>query len=144
MDPPQDIPLSSNERYQYVSLWSIISAPYFFSANMDELDDFTISLLRNADLANVNQDELGHVAEIVREDTDHIVLMKKLVDGSVVAGILNTNPENDKVFELKWEEIGMSGKRSVRDLWRQKELGIINNSISVNVSANGVALLKVE
>jgi alpha-galactosidase len=144
MDPPQDIPLSSNQRYQYVSLWSIICAPYFFSANMDELDDFTISILRNADLANVNQDELGHVAEIVRQDADHIVLKKKLVDGSIVAGIFNTNAEKEQIIELKWDEIGLPGERSVRDLWRQKDIGKINNTISVNVSANGVALLKVE
>jgi alpha-galactosidase len=144
MAPPKDIPLTSNQRYQYVSLWSLISAPYFFSANMDELDDFTVGLLRNADIANVNQDELGHVAEIVREDEDHIILMKKLADGSIVAGIFNNNPDTEKVIELTWQETGLSGERLVRDLWRQKDLGKMKDGISVNVSANGVVVLKIK
>jgi alpha-galactosidase len=142
-NPPKDIPLTTNQRYQYVSLWSMIAAPYFFSANMDELNDFTVSLLRNADIVNVNQDELCHVAEIVRENEQQIVLIKKLADGGKVIGLFNINPDQDQVINLKWEEIGLCCERAVRDLWRQKELGTIKDGISVNLSPNGCALFSI-
>jgi alpha-galactosidase len=144
MAPPQEIPLNTNQRYQYVSLWSLIAAPYFFSANMNEIDEFTISLLRNADLANVNQDELGHVAEIIRETENHIILSKKLVDGSVAVGIFNTSSEADQVLNLTWSELGMSGEKMVRDLWRQKDLGKMKEGISVNISPQGCAVFTIK
>ncbi len=140
MAAPQDIPLTSNQRYQYVSLWSLICAPYFFSANINELDDFTVGLLRNADLANINQDELGQVAEIVRETEKEVILLKKLADGSVAVGLFNRDPVAEKIIALKWEEIGHSGERSVKDLWRQKELGKVKDGILVNISAEGCAV----
>lgn len=143
MGPPVDIPLNSNQRYQYVSLWSLICAPYFFSANIDEMDDFTISLLRNADISNVNQDELGHVAELIRENDNQVVLLKKLADGSNVIGLFNNDSENEQIINVKWDEIGLSGKLLVRDLWRQKEIGTTQDELSVKVSPNGCAVLKI-
>lgn len=143
MAPPQEIPLNSNQRYQYVSLWSMITVPYFFSANMDELDDFTVGLLRNADLVNVNQDELGHVAEVVRETEKEVVIMKKLADGSMAVGLFNRDPSADRLISLKWEEVGMPGERMVRDLWRQKELGKAKDGLSVNISPDGCAVLRI-
>jgi alpha-galactosidase len=143
MAPPAEIPLTSNQRYQYVSLWSMICAPYFFSGNMDDLSDFTVGLLRNADIANVNQDELGHVAEIIHEDENQIVLLKKLADGGMVAGLFNLKPDSDQIITLKWDEIGLCCERAVRDLWRQKNLGTLNNGIAVNISPNGCAILSI-
>ncbi len=64
-NPTHEIPLDTNQRYQYVTLWSIICAPFFFSCNIIEIDDFTIGLLTNADVVNINQDELGHIAEVI-------------------------------------------------------------------------------
>jgi alpha-galactosidase len=62
-EPSYEIPLNTNQRYQYVTLWSIIAAPFFFSCDLHEIDDFTIGLLTNADVLNINQDELGYVRD---------------------------------------------------------------------------------
>ena len=142
--PPQKIPLTSNQQYQYVSLWSLICAPFFFSANIDVIDDFTIGLLRNADIVNVNQDELGHVAEVIREKDKQVILMKKLSDGSIVAGLFNTDPNKEQSIVLNWAEIGMQGEHPVRDLWRQKEIGKFKDGIDIRISANGVAVIRVK
>jgi len=141
--PPDDIPLSTNQKYQYVSLWSMICAPYFFSFSIDHANDFVIGLMGNADMANVNQDELGHVAEVVRDKNEQLVMAKKMADGAVVVGLFNMNPEEDQIARLKWDEIGLENRHFVRDLWRQKELGSVKEGITVKLSPNGCAILKV-
>ncbi|MFZ5829704.1 MAG: putative Ig domain-containing protein [Planctomycetota bacterium] len=144
MGPTKEIPLTSNQRYQYVSLWSIVCAPYFFSADITALNDFTIALLANAEIANVNQDELGHVAEVIRESDDEVVMLKKLADGAHVLAVFNRDMDGDHMIAVGWKEIGLAGKHALRDLWRQKDLGAYAGGVTINVSPGGCAVLRVE
>ena len=140
MQPTMEIKLNTNQRYQYVTLWSIICAPYFFSCNINEIDDFTVRLLTNAGLMNINQDELGHVAEVVRNSNDEVVMVKRMADGSKVIALFNTNAKNEKVIKLKLQEFELKSNSVVYDVWRQKSLENFGDNIEVKLSANGVAL----
>jgi alpha-galactosidase len=44
---------------------------------------------------------------------------------------------------LKWSDLGLSGKQSVRDLWRQKDLGGFADQFQTDVPRHGVVLVKV-
>jgi len=140
MQPTREIPLNTNQRYQYVTLWSVVCAPYFFSCNLNEIDDFTVRLLTNAGLMNINQDELGHVAEVLRNSDNEVIMVKKLADGSKVIALFNTNAETEKIIELKSQEFGFKSNAVVYDVWRQKSAGNFGNNMKVKLSANGVAL----
>jgi DUF1680 family protein len=139
-DPTVEIPLDLNQRYQYVSLWAITCAPFFFSCDINEIDDFTIGLLGNADVVNINQDELGHVAEVIRRSDQEVIMLKKLADGSRVLGVFNRNPEKEAVIEVSWDELGVSCTQYVYDVWRQKDAGLIRDKFSIRLSPNGVGL----
>ena len=52
-------PLTPNEQYAYVSLWSLVAAPLIFSGDITRLDDFTLGLLCNDEVIDVDQDPLG-------------------------------------------------------------------------------------
>ena len=138
--PSKEITLTTNQRYQYVTLWSIICAPFFFSCDIQEIDDFTIGLMRNADVLNINQDELGHVAEVIRENENETVMLKKLADGSKVVAVFNRNAEKELTIEIPWREVSEDGRIEVYDVWRQKDLGKIKEQLSVLLSPNGVGL----
>ncbi|MCP4313646.1 MAG: alpha-galactosidase [Bacteroidetes bacterium] len=140
VNPSKEIPLSTNQRYQYVSLWSIVCAPFFFSADIHEIDEFTIKLITNSDVININQDELGHVAEVLKNENDEVIMLKKLVDGSKVLAIFNTNMENEKVIDVELSSLGLNKKADVYDVWRQTVLGSFKKSLSVHLSPNGVGL----
>ena len=47
-------------------------------------------------------------------------------------------------FELNWNSLGLSKYQAVRDLWRQKDLGIFKDTFSVKLPENGVCLIKVK
>ena len=140
-EPSEEIPLDTNQRYQYVTLWSIVCAPFFFSCDIENIDDFTIGLLTNADVVNINQDELGHVAEVIRnDDQTETVMAKKLANGSLALAIFNRNDQKTRVIAVDWHELSASGRQKVFDVWRQKEIGVMENGIRVKLSPNGVGL----
>jgi alpha-galactosidase len=140
VNPSKEITLNTNQRYQYVSLWSIICAPFFFSSDILEMDDFTIGLLTNADILNINQDELTHVAEVVRENENETVMIKKMADGSKVLALFNRNAQKESVIRVPWSEVSEKGNLKVYDVWRQKELGAFEDELLVKLSPDGVGL----
>lgn len=142
-DPTAEIPLDTNQRYQYATLWSIICAPFFFSCDINEIDEFTIRLLGNADVLNLNQDELGHVAEVVRDKDNRIVMLKRLADQSRAVAVFNRDAAAEADVEVRWDEIGACCTATVYDVWRQKGLGPMKGGITVRLSPNGVALFVV-
>lgn len=136
--PTIEIPLNTNERYQYVTLWSIVTAPFFFSCNINEIDEFTLRLLGNADVLNINQDELGHVGEVIRDSNNEVVIVKNLADGSKAVAVFNRDSEKDATIELTWKEVGGRSELSVYDVWRQKTIGVMKDGMKVKLSADGV------
>jgi alpha-galactosidase len=141
-EPSEEIPLNTNQRYQYVTLWSIICAPFFFSCDIENIDEFTIRMLTNAEVLNINQDELGHVAEVIRNKDDQVVMIKKLAGGSKVLAVFNRNPDKETIINTDWLEVGESGTLKVFDIWRQKDLGSWKGGMSVKLSPDGVGLFK--
>jgi alpha-galactosidase len=142
-EPSVEIPLNTNQRYQYVSLWSIICAPFFFSCDINEIDDFTIGLLTNAGIVNINQDELGHVAEVIRDTTNETVMVKNLADGSVVLAVFSRNENEETVVQVSWEEMGLGNRQHVHDVWRQQDIGRLKEGISVKLSPQGVGVFRI-
>jgi len=60
--------LDSNQEYQYVTLWAMVCAPFFFSTDVSHISDFTIGLLTNPEVMDICQDERAHTGEVVREE----------------------------------------------------------------------------
>ncbi len=145
-EPSEEIKLNTNQRYQYVTLWSIVCAPFFFSCDIENIDEFTVRLLANADVLNINQDELGHTAEVIRNDDQkkESVMVKKLADGSKALAIFNRDAQNDATITVNWEDIDECCEPEVFDVWRKKTLGHCKGGISVQLSPSGVALFIVK
>ena len=41
-----------------------------------------------------------------------------------------------------WSDLGFSGEQKVRDLWRQKDLGIFKDIFSATIHKHGVVLVR--
>ncbi len=134
--------LTPDEQYAHVSQWCLVSAPLLLGCDLDHLDDFTVSLLNNDEVLDVNQDELGKEATSVSKQGDLEIYARPLADGTWVAGLFNLGNAPASVT-LKWTDIGISGSQKVRDLWRQKDLGAFTDSFSSPVNPHGVVLVRV-
>jgi alpha-galactosidase len=134
--------LTPNEQYTHITLWALLSAPLLIGCDMTQLDEFTASLLTNDEVLEVNQDPLGRQASRVRGSGDIEVWAKELEDGSKAVGLFNRGRWKSDVT-LSWSELGLSGAHSVRNLWRQKNLGEFRGGITLPVARHGAVLLRV-
>ncbi|WEK38366.1 MAG: putative Ig domain-containing protein [Candidatus Pseudobacter hemicellulosilyticus] len=135
--------LTYDEQYTHLSLWSLQAAPLLIGCDISQLDDFTLSLLTNAELIAINQDPLGKQARRLADKDGTQVWVKQLADGTQALGIFNLGTD-DKQETVSWSSLGLPSTVAVRDVWRQQDLGRIANELSVKVPAHGVVLLKVK
>jgi alpha-galactosidase len=133
--------LTPNEQYTHVSLWCLWSAPLLIGAPIDKLDPFTLSLLSNDEVLEVNQDPLCAQAQRLAKDGSMEVWAKPLEDGSIAMGVFNFGFD-EAPFTLNWSDVGLTGPWRVRDLWRQKDLGSFPTGFDKRVGRHGVTLVR--
>lgn len=134
-------PLTPNEQYTQVSLWSLVAAPLIFSGDITRLDDFTLSLLTNDEIIEVDQDALGKPGYRISKVGDAEVWIRQIVDGSHAVGLFNRS-QKDMNITAFWKDLGISGKQKVRDLWRQEDIGGFNDKFTIGVPAHGVVMVR--
>jgi len=134
--------LSINEQYTHVSLWCLLAAPLLLGNDLSRLDDFTIALLTNDEVLDIDQDPLGKAAVPVVNKDNIQIWVRDLEDGSKAVGLFNLSDDTQNVT-LNWSDIKVEGKQTVRDLWRQKDLGEFDGKFETNVYSHGVVFLKV-
>jgi alpha-galactosidase len=129
--------LTPNEQYSYMSMWSLMAAPLIFSGDMAKLDEFTLNVLCNSEVIDIDQDPLGKQARIIRKTEEEMVLAKPLEDGSLAVGLFNLD-EEERDLQVTWSELGVEGARMARDLWRQQDVGSHEGEFSSSVGRHGV------
>lgn len=133
--------LTHEEQYSYVSMWSLMAAPLIFSGEMTHLDAFTLNVLCNAEVIDVDQDTLGKQAAVIRKTDDEFILEKPLEDGSVAVGFFNLTLASRRI-SADWKQLGLNGTQTARDVWRQREVGSFTGSYSTEVAPHGVMLMR--
>jgi len=134
-------PLTPDEQYTHVSLWCLLAAPLIFSGDITRLDDFTLGLLTNDEVIDVDQDPLGRPGRRAAKNGDLEVWARPMEDGSLAVGLFNRGPAAATVTAA-WADLGLSGKQKVRDLWRQKDAGVFDGKLEVPVARHGVAFIR--
>jgi len=139
--PGRPTSLTHEEQYSYMSMWSLMAAPLFFSGEMTQLDPFTLNVLSNSEVIDVDQDSLGKQAAIIRKTDDEFILQKPLEDGSVAVGFFNLT-QAPRSISADWKQLGLNGEQTVRDVWRQHDLGSFSDSFSTQVPPHGVIMVR--
>jgi alpha-galactosidase len=138
---PHPTHLTPDEQYTHITLWCLLAAPLLLGCDLEKLDDFTLNLLTNDEVLAVNQDALGKQALCVLKDGDLRVYAKELEDGSQAVGLFNVG-EVAATASVKWSDLKLSGEKSVRDLWRQKDLGKFSVEFRLPVGPHGAELVR--
>ena len=135
--------LTPNEQYTHVSLWAILCSPLLIGCDLTDLDEFTLSLLTNDEVIEVNQDELGAQAARIREDEKSEIWAKPMSDGSIVMAFFNKSKRPSKqTIVANLESLGLTGHWLARDLWRQQDIGIFSKTYSCEVPSHATQLVR--
>ena len=140
---PRPTALTHEEQYSYMSLWSLMAAPLLFSGEMTKLDEFTLNVLCNSEVIDIDQDSLGKQGVIVRKTDEEFILEKPLEDGSWAVGLFNLTNE-PRSISADWEDLGLKGRQTVRDVWRQSNLGLFEGNFSSKVPGHGVIMVRLD
>ena len=132
---------NTDEQYVEMSMWCLMSSPLMISCELEKIDEFTLRLLTNDEVLDINQDPLGKAARrtLTRGLLD--VWVKDLEDGSKAVGFFNRAREPlEATVDLK--DLGLAGKYHVRDLWKRADLPNVEGQITINPAPHGVQLYK--
>jgi alpha-galactosidase len=122
-------------------MWSLMASPLFFSGDMTKLDLFTLNILCNSEVIDINQDTLGKQGLIVHKSAKELILAKQLEDGSLAVGLFNLT-EEPSTISVTWHDLARAGKQTVRDVWRQKDVGVFESSFESRVQPHGVVVVR--
>lgn len=136
--------LTPDEEYTHMTLWCLDCAPLLLGNDLSAMDAFTLNLLENDEVLAVNQDSLGDQAVTIARESDTRVYAKKMEDGSRAVGLFNLSSNDTATVTVKWSDLNISGQRTVRDLWREKDLGRFENEFSMPVASHSAELVKIE
>ncbi len=133
--------LSPGAQYSHVSLWALVAAPLIFGGDITRLDDFTLNLLCNDEVIEVDQDPLGKPGRRVAKGGDQEVWAGRWRTAAWRSDC-STATKMQATVTAKWSDLGVQGKQRGRDLWRQKDLGTLEGQYSAPVPGQGVLLIR--
>lgn len=149
--------LTPDEQYTQVSLWCLLAAPLVIGCPLERLDSFTLNLLDNDEVLAVDQDPLGKPAVRISDTAGGQIWARPLQDGSLAVGLFHTGnwgttpasyfswgDEQPADIAVSWKQLHIQGKYRIRDLWRQKDLGVSDSGFHRRVPFHGVLLLRLE
>ncbi|GAA4279512.1 NPCBM/NEW2 domain-containing protein [Aquimarina mytili] len=152
---PRENNLSGDELYSHFTLWTIWSAPLMLGCDLEKIDKFTLSLLKNSEVIDINQDRLGSQAEIISDTNGFVVLKKQLYNGDFAIAVINKGlyyntpidqfnwgDEAPRELDLKELKITLNGDFMVRDVWKQKNIEEFSKSQKIKVNHHGASLLR--
>lgn len=140
---PKPSGLTPDEQYTHITLWALVASPLLIGCDMERLDAFTFNLLSNHEVLAVHQDSLGKQGVTVAKHGDARVYARELEDGSKAVGLFNTGTNGTLTVTVNWSDLKMSGKKTVRDVWRQKDLGQFTDKFELQIPPHGAELVKV-
>lgn len=134
--------LTPNQQLTHITLWAILSAPMLIGCDMSNMDKFTVDVLTNSEVIDVNQDPLGKQGFRVSKDGFSEVWMRPLHDGTLAVALFNRYFEKMDVT-AQWKDLGLKGTQPVRDLWQKKDLGNFSDAFTATVPAYGTVFVKI-
>lgn len=149
--------LTPDEQYSHVSLFALLSAPLLIGCPIEQLDDFTLGLLTNDEVIAVDQDPLGRSARLVSDTLGVQTWLKPMADGSWVVGLFHTagygktprsffrwGDEGPADHLFRTADIGLQGRWTLRDIWRQRNMGPVGDGARLSIPHHGVRLLRLQ
>ena len=136
--------LTPDEQYTHITLWCMLSAPLILGCDLDKLDDFTLGLLTNDEVLEVDQDELGTQATRVGSNGTIDFFVKPLADGTYALAAFNRGDTAKTTNLNKASFYGIPGRiAKARDLWRQQDIAAFSAMRTpLTIQPHGVLLLK--
>jgi alpha-galactosidase len=134
--------LTPDEQLLHITLWAMQAAPLFIGADLSKLDPFTIALLTNDEVLDVNLDVMAKAGGRIWSKDRTEIWSRPLADGTLAVALFNRGLESHRI-EARWSDLGLEGAQPVRNLWERRDLGSFDGSYAIEVPSHGAVMLKI-
>ncbi len=132
--------LSHDEQRTLVTLWCIFPSPLMIGGMLPAADDWTLSLLTNAEVLAVDQHSKGNHPVISTDKT--VVWLAQAGSGDEKYVAIFNISETSETLRYEWKDLGFARKTyKLRDLWDHKNLGAAD-SLTLTLPGHGSALYR--
>ena len=137
---------TEDQERSHFGLWCMMKSPLLIGADLRNIPESTIKILTNPEVIALNQDPLGLQAELVHRNGRQFVIAKQIeVDqGKVRAVALFNGDTVPRIMRINFNDIQLSEKVRVRDLWERKDLGEFTGYYETTVRPHATVILRIE
>lgn len=130
---------TKEEQVTMLTLWSIFRSPLMFGGELRDNDSWTLSLLTNKDMLELNQ--RGFDSRLLFREEGKVVWTAKGPEGAVFVALFNIGEVNCKI-EVSLRELGYSGSLAVKDVWGNETISY-KDKIQVALAPHSSKLFKI-
>ncbi len=138
--------MTQTEQRTMMNLWSIFRSPLIVGAELRDNDEFTLELLTNDELLRLNKYSYAPNQIFRRSESVAWYSHDDNSDGGGEYYIALFNPSDEEaevcVHAEEIAEFSFSG-RTIRDLWQHKDIGVVNDTISVRLPAHDSVVYRI-
>lgn len=131
---------TKEEQLTMMTLWTIFRSPLMFGGELRDNDEWTQSLLTNAEVLAMHK--ISCNARLVyRDEADRIVWQADGPGGTAYVALFNAGEETTEV-SVALEQLGVASGAQAWDLWSQKSAGLLSDKLAATIAPHGAALFK--
>jgi len=133
--------LTHDEQHTLMSMWSIFRSPLMFGGDLPSSDAFTVDILTNPEVLDVDQHS-ANGREVYR-DGDTVGWIADIPGSASKYLTVSNMSDTERAVHIPWRSVGINAKTvSIRDLWIHKELGR-SDALVLPLRPHASVLLKV-
>lgn len=128
-DMGRDSGFTNEEQKTMMTLWAVFRSPLFFGGELRLTDNYTLSLVTNPEVINVNQNS---EKPLLVYNKGGIAVWQTKIENCTAVAVFNLSDE-EKHYKLSFLNLGIENVRAVRDLWARKDIPKFENDVAVSL-----------
>lgn len=128
-DMGRDSGFTKEEQKTMMTLWAVFRSPLFFGGELRLTDNYTLSLVTNPEVINVNQNS---EKPLFVYNKGGIAVWQTKIENCTAVAVFNLSDE-EKHYKLSFLDLGIENVRAVRDLWARKDIPKCENDVAVSL-----------
>jgi hypothetical protein len=128
-----------DEQITLMTLWSVARSPLMIGADLTKLDDFTLSILTNPEVLQVDQASTNN-RELFERGGQYGWIADVPGSREKYLALFNTGDKGPVSVNLT--ELGLGDRLHVRDLWQRRNLGSVSSEFTPTINSHGAGLYR--
>ena len=137
-DMGRDSGFTKEEQKTMMTLWAVFRSPLFFGGELRLTDNYTLSLVTNPEVINVNQNS---EKPLFVYNKGGIAVWQTKIENCTAVAVFNLSDE-EKHYKLSFSDLGIENVRAVRDLWARKDIPKCENDVAVSLKPHSSAFFE--